>query len=427
MKNKTKKSPFDGFSKLNLEQRLKRLITTKYINQIIVTQLLSHHLDHHLAENLIENAIGYYQIPLGVAVNFRIDEKDYVIPMAVEETSIIAAASKTAKWVKHNGKIITKTLGELAIGQIQIAKIKGDIDSFKCIIDSNKQDLISDANMHITESMIKRGGGVKDMNVRTFPRGDGYHMGIIHVMINTCDAMGANFINQICEYLRAPIEKITQEKVTMCILSNLNDRKLVHAEIIIEDIDPNLAEGIAEASMFAEFDPYRAATNNKGVMNGMDAVVVATGNDWRAVEAGVHAYAARDGKYRPITCWSKQGKALVGIIKAPINVGIVGGVTQNHPTAKISLQMLGVKTASELSRIIAAVGLIQNLGALRALTTEGIVKGHMKLHIANLCLAASASPQEIKKLKPKLEKQLIINKRISQSDVVILLNKLRQK
>lgn len=426
MKNNSKTSFFSGFSKLNLEERFKRLIKNGFIKPSNVSQLASNRIPAELSEHFIENSIGYYQIPLGVAVNFRIDNKDYVIPMAVEETSIIAAASKTAQWIKENGKIITTTLGELAIGQIQIAKVKGNLDSFKNTIDVNKQALISAANQHISKSMLERGGGVKDINVRTFPRPDSEYMAVIHIMINTCDAMGANFINQICEYLSAPIAKITQQKITMSILSNLNDRKLVQAEIFLEGIDPELAENIAEASLFAEIDPYRAATNNKGVMNGMDPVIVATGNDWRAVEAGVHAYAARAGKYHSLTLWQNYQDCLVGIIKAPINVGIVGGVTQNHPTAKICLEMLNVKSADELARIIAAVGLVQNLGALRALTTDGIVKGHMKLHITNLCLGAGANTDEIPTLKIKLEKLLSVNKRISQSDAIDVLHKLRK-
>jgi hydroxymethylglutaryl-CoA reductase len=251
-------------------------------------------------------------------------------------------------------------------------------------------------------------------------------MAVIHLTMNSCDAMGANIINQVLEYLKAPIEELTGEKVTMCILSNLNDQKLTTAQVTINSIDPVLGHKLQEASLFAEMDSYRAATHNKGVMNGIDPVLIATGNDWRAVEAGVHAYAAREGRYQAITRWRYQDGVLTGKLTAPIIVGTIGGVTSLHPTAKMCLRMMNVASANELSQVIAAVGLVQNLGAIKALCTEGIIQGHMKLHIDNLLLAAGANETEMPELKERLQNWLDKHKRISLNNAHDLLAEIRQ-
>jgi hydroxymethylglutaryl-CoA reductase len=253
-------------------------------------------------------------------------------------------------------------------------------------------------------------------------------MAVIHVKMNAVDAMGANIMNQVCEYLKHPIESASGESVTMCILSNLVDSKITRARVILKGIDPDLASKIEEASIFAENDPYRAATHNKGVMNGIDPIVVATGNDWRAVEAGVHAYACRSGQYRSITKWRKEGESnLIGVLEAPIIVGIVGGVTQLHPMARLSLKLLKNPSANRLSQIMSAVGLIQNLGALKALTTVGIIEGHMRLHIKNLSLGAGADEKELPFVAQKLEEILAIKKRISLSNAIEVLKELRSQ
>jgi len=251
-------------------------------------------------------------------------------------------------------------------------------------------------------------------------------MAVIHIHADTCDAMGANIIIQICEFLKDPVEHLTGETVTMCILSNLNDTKLTHSKVTIHNVDADLGQKIQEASIFAHTDPYRAATNNKGVLNGIDPVLIATGNDWRAVEAGIHAYAARDGQYRSITQWRYQDGDLIGELSAPIIVGTVGGMTRLHPTASLCLRMLGAESANELSRIIATVGLVQNLGALRALITLGFTEGHMKLHITNLTLSAGATGDEIPLLKKRLEEWLAFHKRITLSNAIEILQKLRE-
>lgn len=416
-----------GFSKLPREERFERLVQVGALTQAEADALKSGGLkDVSLAEKFIENVIGYFQIPLGVATNFKIDGRDVVIPLAVEETSIVAAASKTAKWVRENGEIKTESLGTLIIGQIQIAKV-ADFEIFKAKVLEAKSDLINLANTNVAHGLVARGGGIEDIQVRSVDRGDGSVMAVVHVLANPCDAMGANIINQVCEFLKTPIEKLTGETVTMCILSNLCDTKLTRATVTMHDIEENMAKRIVEASLFAQLDPYRAATNNKGVMNGIDPILIATGNDWRAVEAGVHAYASRSGQYRSITTWTYQSGRLIGVLEAPIVVGTVGGVTKLHPTAQMSLNMLGVRSASELSRICAAVGLVQNLGALKALTTVGIIEGHMKLHIRNLTLGAGASEREIPLLQKRLEEILMLTKRISLQNAVEVLREIREE
>lgn len=420
------KQKIDGFSKLKRWARIKKITELGYLTEEEIKLFNSHQtLPYSLAEHLIENFVCYYQMPIGIAVNFCIDQRDYIIPMSVEETSIIAAASKTAKWIKEHGTITTATKGCFSIGQIQIAKVK-NITRLEQLLKNHKKELINEVNEKIAKGMVKRGGGMGDMILRHIPRDDGFSMAVIHILVNTCDSLGANLINQICEYLREPIEQLSNEKVTMCILSNLNDSKITQANIVLEDIDPQLGEAIAEASLFAQLDPYRAATNNKGVLNGMDAVAIATGNDWRALEAGVHAYAAKNGQYSSITKWTYKNHQLIGSLAAPLNVATVGGVTAIHPIAALCLKMLNINKAEELSRIIAAVGLVQNLGALRALTTEGIVNGHMKLHIWNLCLAAGAQHEELLQLNQLLQQHLAREKHVTLNDVMYLLNQIRQ-
>lgn len=416
-----------GFSKLNRTERLLKLLELGVISSEDIDFLEQGGLkDTSLGEKFIENVIGYFQIPLGVATNFRIDGKDYVIPMAVEETSIVAAASKTAKWINETGKIETRTLGNEIIGQIQIAKVS-NYKNLEEIINTRKAELIEEANTEVAHGLVRRGGGVTDIFVRKVSRGDGTDMAIIHVMAVSCDAMGANIINQVCEFLKPRIEDLTAEKVTMCILSNLVDTKLTEAKVTIEHIEPELAEKIEEASLFSYVDPYRAATNNKGVLNGMDPILIATGNDWRAVEAGVHAYAAQSGQYRSITKWKREGQTLVGTLTAPIIVGTVGGVTALHPTARMCLNMLNVESAAELSRVIASVGLVQNLGALKALTTVGIIEGHMKLHVKNLALGAGALEKEIPYVQERLEQILSLKKRISLGNAIEVLKEMRMQ
>ncbi len=418
-----------GFSKLSRQDRLAKLVQLQLITLDEAEFLNSGRgINPELAENFIENVVGYFQIPMGIATNFRIDGRDYAIPMVVEETSIIAAASATAKWVKNSGYIKTSSHGKYIIGQIQIARAKNP-EATRHILIEKKSLLIELAN-RVAIGMLRRGGGVQDIEVRLIDReannAQSEKMLVLHVLMDPVDAMGANIINQVCEALKQPVQDLTGETVNICILSNLVDTRLTRAEVVISNIDPKLGEGIVEASLFAQRDPYRAATNNKGILNGIDALVLATGNDWRAVEAGMHAYAARSGSYSSLSIWEMKGKDLVGVMEAPVVVGTVGGMTKLHPTARMALGMLGAESAEQLSRIIAAVGLVQNLGALRALSTVGIVQGHMKLHTTNLAMAAGAHREEIPFIRDRLEEILKIEKRVTVSQAIELLDKLRR-
>lgn len=416
---------FNGFSKLSREERFQRLLDLGAMTNEDVAFLTQGGItDLNLADKLIENVIGYFQLPLGVATNFNIDGRDYIIPLAVEETSIIAALSKSAKWIRQHGEITTRIEGDCILGQIQLAKVT-NFSQLSHVFNENKQQLIDLANKDVAANMVKRGGGVMGLQLRQLKREDGLDMAVIHLTMNSCNAMGANIINQVLEYLKTPIEQLTGEEVTMCILSNLNDQKLTTAQVKIRNIDPVLGYKLQEASLFAEMDPYRAATHNKGVMNGIDPVLIATGNDWRAVEAGVHAYAARSGQYRAITRWRYQDETLIGELTAPIVVGTVGGVTSLHPTAKMCLRMMDIDCSNELSRVIAAVGLVQNLGAINALCTSGIIQGHMKLHIDNLLMVTGANESEMPVLKERLQNWLEINKRVSLNNAYDMLAELR--
>ena len=406
-------NPFKGFSKLDYNSRLEKLKELKYLEEKDIAYLKSGGTkDPHLAESLIENVLGYFNLPLGVAVNFVINGKNYIIPFAVEETSIIAAASKTARWVSENGTLTAQALGSLSTGQIQIAKVK-DFQRLERIIKERFESWREDVHKTVIPSMAKRGGGLKGYELRKIKYSRDQTMAVWHLHLETCNAMGANSINQVCEYLKGPLEQASGEQVTMCILSNLADKRLFRGEVVIKNQDLGLIKKIEDASLFAESDSYRAATNNKGVLNSIDSLLIATGNDWRAVEAGLHAYASRSGSYSSLTRWRVENGQLHGELEGPLMLGTVGGVTDIHPTAALCLKILGHPSAEELGGICAAVGLIQNLGAIRALVTEGVVEGHMKLHAKNLALKAGTTSEERSFIEKHLLNILDCRKRIS--------------
>jgi hydroxymethylglutaryl-CoA reductase len=425
----------EGFHRMSREERLKRVREICSLDDEDV-QILSGKktMPLEIAEHLIENVVGYFPIPLGLATNFTIDGRDLLIPMAVEETSIIAAASATAKWIRREGSIRTYSKGNLIIGQVQIPSVR-NVPHARRVLHENRDDLIGLANACVP-GLVARGGGIRDIAIREVarpgsvglrpdaPSGDGT-MVVLHILCDPCDAMGANLINQICEALKPKVEALTHERVGLCILSNLVDTKLAVAEVVIRDVNLEVGKGIEEATLFAKADPYRASTHNKGVLNGIDPILIATGNDWRAVEAGVHAYAARSGRYQPVTDWHVEGSDLIGRIEVPLAVGTVGGVTRLHPTARVALKILGVTRAEELGRICAAVGLVQNLGALKALSTVGIVKGHMQLHAANLAIAAGAEVHEIARVRERLAEVLRVEKQINLSRAKEILEAIR--
>jgi hydroxymethylglutaryl-CoA reductase len=432
----TERNLTEGFHRLSRAERLKRVKRICKLDDEDISILSGEKaLPAEIAEHLIENVVGYFPIPLGVATNFKIDGRDVLIPMAVEETSIIAAASATAKWIRREGSIRTYSKGNLIIGQVQLPSVR-NVDHARRVLHEKRELLMGLANACVP-GLVARGGGVRDIAIREIPRdGDdltgtspkgssGSTMLVLHVLCDPCDAMGANLINQVCEALKPRVEELTHERVGLCILSNLVDTKLACAEVVIRNVDPVVGKGIEEATIFAKADPYRAATHNKGVLNGIDPILIATGNDWRAVEAGVHAYATRKGRYQPVTDWKVEGNDLVGRIEVPLAVGTVGGVTRLHPTARVALKMLGVSKAEELARICAAVGLVQNLGALKALATVGIVKGHMQLHAANLAIAAGADLHEVAVVRERLAEMLRVEKHINLSHAKKILEAMR--
>ncbi len=352
-------------------------------------------LTPELTEVFIENAIGTFALPLGIATNFRVNGTDVLVPMAVEETSVLAAASHGAKLARAGGGFQATSTDPIMTGQIQL--ILKDIPDYDAILTDRSEDLIAYANRG-HDRLVARGGGAKDLTWRFIAP---IRSLVVHIHINTCDAMGANIVNTMCEKLSTVLIELFECDMGLRILTNLTDRRLTRVTCTVpakafespEFEGDQVVDRIVMAYEFAAHDIYRAATNNKGVMNGIDPVLIATGNDWRAVEAGAHAFASRDGSYKPLATWTKSLTGeLLGCLELPMAVGTVGGVTKLHPTARAALRLLGSPDARVLGEIVTAVGLAQNLSALRALASEGIQRGHMSLHKRNLDLLTRAKP-----------------------------------
>jgi len=345
---------------------------------------------------MIENVVGAIPIPMGIAVNFLINGRDYLIPMAIEETSVVAAASYGAKMTRSKGGIFTSSTDPIMIGQIQTVKVKDPYYARMAILDA-KDKILEKANEQ-DPLLVSLGGGAKDLRVKVIHTIRG-PMVITELLVNCKDAMGANAVNTMAEAVAPLIERITGGRVILRIISNLATERLARAWTVVDKKEvggEEIVDGILDAYAFATADPYRAATHNKGILNGIIAVALATCNDHRAIEAGAHAYAARTGFYSPLSVWEKNEDGdLVGSIELPLAVGIIGGATKVHPIAKIALKILGVKTAQELAEVMAAVGLAQNLAALRALAHEGIQRGHMSLHARNIAIMAGAKGELI--------------------------------
>ncbi|GAB4427044.1 MAG: hydroxymethylglutaryl-CoA reductase, degradative [Anaerolineae bacterium] len=381
------------------------------------------------AEHMIENVVGLYALPLGIATNFLINGVDYLIPMVIEEPSVVAGVSYAAKLVRAGGGFSTSADEPVMIGQIQVLDL-ADLDDAARRIEAERERLLAEANC-CDRTLVSLGGGARGLELRPFPQTPVGPMLIVHLLFDVRDAMGANAINTTCERLAPLIEEITGGRVNLRILSNLADRRkakatcLVPAEALATEgmSGAQVVRGIVEAAAFAQVDPYRAATHNKGVMNGMDAVAIATGNDWRALEAGAHAWAARSGRYTSLTeWWEDEAGNLRGRIELPVAVGIVGGATRVHPVARAALKILGVRTASELAQVMAAVGLAQNLAAIRALATEGIQRGHMSLHARQIALAAGATEAEVS----EVARRLVDEGQITMARAEALLRELRE-
>jgi hydroxymethylglutaryl-CoA reductase len=376
------------------------------------------------AEAMIENVIGRYSLPFAIGTNFLINQRDTLIPMVIEEPSVVAGVSNAAKLFRQGGGFTASSDDPVMIGQIQVLDVP-DVERALAAIVEGKPALLAAADA-VSGSIVRRGGGARDLKTRVFHDTPAGPMLVLHLLVDTRDAMGANAVNTAVEQVAPQVEALTGGRVNLRILSNLADERKARAEGVIPaaalvrgDLSgEEVVRAIVEAGVFAEVDPYRAATHNKGVMNGIDAVVIATGNDWRAIEAGAHAYAARSGSYTSLTHWRQDEDGnLHGTIELPLAVGIVGGATRVHPTAQLALEILGVESAQELAQVMAAVGLAQNLAAIRALATEGIQHGHMRMHARQLAIAAGASTE----LVPRIVQQMIAenNIRLERAQILV--------
>ena len=406
-----KKSNYSGFYKLSVEERLDEVVKFANLDKEDIENIKNTDaLDISKADNMVENVIGRFTLPMGVALNFKINDKDYIIPMVSEEASVIAAASNAAKLARSSGGFYTSNTGSIMIAQIQIVGVK-DVNYTRMVIYENKERILKICNDK-DPVFVKFGGGALDIDVRVIET-NFENMVILHLKVNTLDAMGANAVNTMAEAVAPFIETITGGTVYLRILSNLAIERLVRARTKIKKEElggEEVVDKIILAYTFAEADPFRATTHNKGIMNGISAVVLATGNDTRAIEAGAHAYASITGSYKPLTKWEKDNNGdLVGTIELPLALGLVGGATKIHPTAKTVVKILGVKSATELGEIVASVGLAQNLAAIKALATEGIQRGHMSLHAKNIASVAGAKGEELDRIVKKMIEDKNIN------------------
>jgi hydroxymethylglutaryl-CoA reductase len=407
-------SRLPGFHKLSLQQRLDHIARSHGLSPEEVATLHSPGpLPVTTANSMIENAVGTFSLPLGLGLNLLVNGRDYLVPMAVEEPSVVAAVSFAAKIVREAGGFEAEADDSLMVGQVQVTGYGDPTEAMEQILAHREQILALANSFH--PSMQRRGGGAKEVEVRVLPAPEGARgepLVIVHLLVDTQEAMGANLINTMAEGIAPFIEQITGGRVYLRILSNLSDRRLARASCRIPvnaladfDMDgAQIADGIHQATRFAMADPYRAATHNKGVMNGIDAVAIACGQDWRAIEAGAHAYAARSGQYRPLSQWSLDSDSLVGRIELPLALGTVGGPIKVHPGVQLALKLMRASGVREMAQVFAAVGLAQNFAALRALGSVGIQQGHMALHARCVAVTAGARGDHVEKVAHLLVK-----------------------
>ena len=391
-------SRISGLYRQTLSERIHTLVERGFLELASAEHLLagSALLPSVKAERMIENVIGVFGLPLGVAANFLVNNRDHIVPMVVEEPSIVAGVSGAANLIREGGGFLVTADDALLIGQIQVSEV-GNVEDFVRHIEAEKEQLMEFANK-LQPNLIARGGGLREIELFDHVLPNGRAIVVLHLLVDTRDAMGANLVNTMCEALAPQVEDIAGGTVNLRILSNLTDKAIVTAHAVVplhalaKDLQSArlIRDAIVEANDFALVDPYRAVTHNKGIMNGVDALAIATGNDWRAIEAGVHAYAARDGRYRALTEWSVNSNGdLAGALTLPLKPGIVGGSLQSNPGAELGLALCGVQTATELAELMCATGLAQNLAALRALVSDGIQAGHMALHARSVATSAS--------------------------------------
>ena len=418
-----------GFYNLPIGERLDKLAESAGLGPDELAAFQTSGLSVDQADHMVENAVGTFSLPLGIGLNFVVNGREVLVPMAIEEPSVVAGASFMAKLARAGGGFTVTTSAPEMIGQIQVLEVK-DLIEASMQLHEHKTELLAEADS-IDPVLKKFGGGARNLEIRIIEASPIGPFLVVHLVYDVRDAMGANAVNTACEKLAPHIEQITGGRVHLRILSNLADRRLARASctILLKELaftnadgrtftGEQVRDGIIEAWAFATADPYRAATHNKGIMNGVDAVVIATGNDWRAIEAGAHAYAARNGCYTSLSTWGKDaGGNLTGELEMPMAVGIVGGATKVNPAAKAVLKLMGVKTAAELAGIIASVGLAQNLAALRALSTEGIQRGHMSLHARQVAIAAGATGDQIEKVSAQMVAEKIV--RIDRAEEIL--------
>ncbi|GAB4401186.1 MAG: hydroxymethylglutaryl-CoA reductase, degradative [Anaerolineales bacterium] len=418
-------SRISGFYNMTLEERREKIVEAiAPLSAPDLAAWTSGGISAEAADHMIENVIGLHSLPLGIALNFMVNGRDVLVPMTLEEPSVVAGASFMAKLARSGGGFHATTTDPLMIGQMQVINVT-NLNEAKLKIYEQKSALLAEADS-IDPILKKFGGGARDLEVRIFEDSPIGGFIVVHLIYDVRDAMGANAVNTACERLAPKIEAITGGKVHLRILSNLADRRIARARCTIPVKDlafdnfsgEQVRDGIIAAYAFAAVDPYRAATHNKGIMNGVDSVVIATGNDWRAIEAGAHAYAVKNGQYTSLSTWGKDAEGnLVGTLEMPMAVGIVGGATKVHLAAQAAVKLMGVKTANELAEIIVSVGLAQNMAALRALATEGIQRGHMSLHARQVAIAAGASGDLVEKVAAQMVAEKIV--RIDRAEEIL--------
>ncbi|HOO39371.1 MAG TPA: hydroxymethylglutaryl-CoA reductase, degradative [Deltaproteobacteria bacterium] len=400
----SKTSRISGFHKFSVAERLNKLKEFADLTNEEIALFQNQALDLATADRMIENVVGTFEIPVGIVTNMIINGKEYLIPLVVEESSVVAGASNAAAMARGAGGFFTSNSGPLMIAQIQTVNMPDPFGAKMKILE-HRDEILKIANDQ-DPVLVRIGGGARDLEVRVLDTAAG-PMVITHLIVDVRDAMGANAVNTMAEAIAPTVEKVTGGRVYLRILSNLADRRLCRARVTVKKDDikggPDVADGMIQAWAFADADPYRAATNNKGIMNAITPLVIATGNDFRAIESGAHAYASRTGRYRSMSHWEKDAAGdLVGTLELPMAVGLVGGATALHPLAKLAVKILGVKTAVELGEIIVALGLCQNIAALRALAAEGIQRGHMSLHAKNIAVMAGATGDLIDEVAKRL-------------------------
>ncbi len=402
-------SRIEGFYRLDPLERRARVREFAQLDDATTAAFAGGQLGLAKADKMIENVIGSYELPLGVATNFRINGRDRLVPMVVEEPSIVAGASYAARMARESGGFVASHTDPVMIGQIQLIAV-ADVATAMATIHANRMRIIESANAQ-SQSMVARGGGVRDVECHQYADSPMGPMLIVHLLVDCRDAMGANAVNSMCETVAPLLESLSGGQAMLRILSNLTDRRLATAKVRIAPASlqrdgiagADVIERILWAHAFAVVDPHRATTHNKGIMNGIDPVIVATGNDWRAIEAGAHAWAARSGRYTSLSHWYRDEQGyLCGELTMPLAVGIVGGATRVHPTAQAALQVLDVTHAGELAEICVCAGLASNLAAMRALATEGIQRGHMALHARQIAMAAGAQGDDVAMIAQKM-------------------------